>query len=431
MELFVDEFVAYLDGISESEPDPKSKRQKMDFSEIIFLSSADSEISFQNLTAMLKNYHFTTAINGLIKWEKISSSSAGVLIDWKDYIVNEENLRQLYLFKGRMGSQRLIVLYNRFLGSSDGSILLKRPPLVVNADVHGPFSAGLARLPLIRQYESQIFQKLSFEIACGQSETNIQINPILAGLSGNIEDGQKEILMISTSSSSIACPLDDTASQTLFEATNENTPTQDLNSNYDVTNVIAANSDPIFLKHPPFCNFQLVDVIQKVKRGIDHETSFFERFHILNNYSNWNILIPSVCKVMLTNLYEIFKAKKSCAHLLLGPSGAGKSHALFVIALFFCSQVEHNMRVLYIPDCLMWAKSDCPVKFILCELLFSLSFDDFASELMDFLPHCRECKNLGYLLSELSDWAEKLGLQILFVFDQVLLFSYSVYCRFF
>lgn len=53
MELFVEEFVAFLNGqpLSESDADPKSKRQKTDPSETIFLRSADTDSSFQDLKA--------------------------------------------------------------------------------------------------------------------------------------------------------------------------------------------------------------------------------------------------------------------------------------------------------------------------------------------------------------------------------------------
>lgn len=261
------------------------------------------------------------------------------------------------------------------------------------------------------------------------NELQLGEDRIIADLSANItshssEYAQKDALISSTLSNSNGCLSDDIPQLDSIK----DFQSQDLIITADDCGVTTGNSDALFLKHAPFCNYQLVHVIQKVKRGIDCESSFFERFHILKNFSNWNILVSSVAKGMLTNLYDGFKSKKSLAYLFLGPSGAGKSHALFVVALFFCSQIDHNVRVFYIPDCLMWAKSRDPIEFFLNELLFSLSTDDFVNELMHFLLNLNECRRFDFLFSELSDWAQNRGLQILFVFDQVLFFRHLADC---
>lgn len=86
-----------------------------------------------------------------------------ILIHWRDFTRNEKTFLRLDDFKIMIGDRRLIVLFNRFLGSSCGSILFKRPPLIVHADVPCPFSDGLKRLPLIRQYGSQIFKSCQWK----------------------------------------------------------------------------------------------------------------------------------------------------------------------------------------------------------------------------------------------------------------------------
>ena len=176
---------------------------------------------------------------------------------------------------------------------------------------------------------------------------------------------------------------------------------------------------PLFICNPPVCNYAFFKIYQRVEAGTDHYFSPFDRLGIDGRSIKWNVLVSKACLDLISKISLQIDSEKSFSFFLLGAPGSGKSFVMYMIGLYFRSQTEKNVRIVYLPDCFLWIKSKCPMKFFLDELIYSLSRDDFGTYLLDIVNDIANFTSFNFLFKELSSWAKQRNIFVLFLFDQV------------